>query len=508
MIKVLIIDDEPLVRMGMKSIIAWEEHGFHIVGEAGNGKQGLEKIMETRPELVLVDIMMPQMDGIEVIREAKKSGFNGKFIILSCVSEIEYLQQAIRLGVSSYLLKSSVTPQGILELVEEAAKEIQKGRILPEEFSDQSYGNTQHFAFNEFLNLILKRVIVNTKDIREKMQVFGFDERKNLYLLVSLVKEGEAELQKALYRMAAIGESLLDEGYWGSCFVNFEDYLVMLIACDSMKEAEELSFRLNASAKQCFDVRLITAARKIDLSQWDIGKQYEEASEEISAVFFESKAEKKEKGEWIPSTEYANFEKLSMAIRMIKNMMLQSRMISETEAKKVYAGAVEYVMFKFELAGADMKEELEGMDTVFSCLNRLDSFEKVHQRTLQILEKCYELAGQKGFAEYEDELTDVMIQYIHNHCNSKISAKDVAEHVHFSVDYTCKYFKKKTSTNLTDYILKLKIYRSHEELMEGKSIAEIAEKYGFSSDGHYLKVFKKYEGITPGAFVKRMHDSG
>ena len=101
------------------------------------------------------------------------------------------------------------------------------------------------------------------------------------------------------------------------------------------------------------------------------------------------------------------------------------------------------------------------------------------------------------------ERTDGMVKYIHSHCNSRISAKDVAEHVHFSVDYTCKYFKKKTQTNLTDYILKLKVYRSHKELMEGKSLAEIADTYGFSSDGHYVKVFKKYEGMTPGMFVKK-----
>ena len=126
MIKVLIIDDEPLVRMGMNSIIAWEEHGYKIVGEAGNGVQGLEKIREYRPDLVLIDIMMPQMDGLTVIEESRKEGFAGKFIILSCVSEIEYLQKAIRLGVSSYVLKSSVNPQEILETVEEAAAEIKK----------------------------------------------------------------------------------------------------------------------------------------------------------------------------------------------------------------------------------------------------------------------------------------------------------------------------------------------------------------------------------------------
>ena len=285
MIKVLIIDDEPLVRVGMKSIIAWEEHGYRIVGEAGNGAQGLEKILECRPDLVLIDIMMPQMDGIAVIREAKKKGFSGKFIILSCVSEIEYLQQAIRLGVSSYLLKSSVNPQGILELVEEAAKEIKKGKIFPEDFPEKLHGNTEHFAFHEFLNLILKKVISSQEDIGEKLKVFGFDGKKNLYLLTASLKEAVSG-RELLYRTAAIGESLLDEGVWGSCFVDFEDYLVLLMSGYSIKEAEEMAFRLQASAKQYFDVRLTAVIRKIMIPAWDISEKYEQAKQEMQAYFF------------------------------------------------------------------------------------------------------------------------------------------------------------------------------------------------------------------------------
>lgn len=500
MIKVLIIDDEPLVRLGMKTIIAWEEHGYVIAGEAGNGVQGLEKIFECKPDLVLIDIMMPQMDGLTVITEARKRGFSGKFIILSCVSEIEYLQKAIRVGVSSYVLKSSVNPQEILETVEEAAKEIKKDRALSEDAQEVFKESTDQFAFQEFLNLILKKVIGDRAEIEEKMQIFGFDQSKNAYLLVNSVRETGKDYRKLLYRMVPVGCSILEE-HWGTCFLNFEDYLVQFMAAVSIAEAEDIAFRLRASARQYFDVTLQTEIRRIDIPEWDLAGQYEDAKRELSGSFFERK---EERAELIPSTEYASYEKLSAALEMIKNMLLQSRTMTEAEAKKVYAGAVEYVMLIFELAGQkSIREEWKGADTVLEYFNSLDSFEQVHREALRILEKCYEMAGQKGFAEYEDELTDAMIRYIHSHCNSRISTKDVAEHVHFSVDYTCRYFKKKTQTNLTDYILKLKIYRSHKELLAGKSIAEIADLYGFSSGGHYLKVFKKYEGITPGTFVKK-----
>lgn len=502
MIKILIVDDEPLVRMGMRSIIAWEEHGYTIVGEAGNGVQGLEKIWECEPDIVLIDIMMPQMDGLTVIKEAKKRGFLGKFIILSCVSEIEYLQKAIRVGVSSYVLKSSVNPQEILETVEEVSEGLIESKDVSRGFKNSFGDDTEHFAFREFLNLNLKRVIVNAEEISEKMHLFGFPKDRNAYLLVSSIQESGRDSRKLMYQMKPVGASMLEE-HWGTCLVSFEDYLILFFAAYSRKEAEELSFRLKASAKQYFDIHLTTRIQRIDTQKWDIAEQYEVAKKELEEVFFENRETSVNK-ELIPATEYASYAKLSAALEMIKNMLLKSRAVTETEAKKVYAGAVEYVLLNFELGRIeDILEELSGKDTILDYFDCLHSFEQVHKETLRILEKCYDMAGQKGYTEYEDELTDAMIRFIHSHCNSKISTRDVAEHVHFSVDYTCKYFKKNTQTNLTDYILKLKVHRSRKELMEGKSIAEIADIYGFSSDGHYLKVFKKYEGITPGAFVKR-----
>ena len=293
------------------------------------------------------------------------------------------------------------------------------------------------------------------------------------------------------------------EEYWGTCFVSYEDYLVSFLAARSMKEAEELAFRLKASAKQYFDAALTVKIQRIDTQKWDIAEQYDIARRGLTEDFFE-KAEPDTDPEFIPATEYASYAKLSAALEMIRNMLLKSRAVTEAEAKKIYASAVEYVVLNFELTDQpQILQELHGKETIREYYDELHSFEEVHRETLRILKKYYELAEQKGYTEYEDELTDSMIKFIHSHCNSKISTKDVAEYVHFSVDYTCKYFKRSTQTNLTDYILKLKVHRSKRELMEGKSIAEIAELYGFSSDGHYLKVFKRYEGITPGMYVKK-----
>lgn len=105
LVRVLIADDESIVREGLKYIVDWAALGFSICGEAQNGEETLQKINDLRPDLVLLDIRMPRLSGTELIEAARSSGFTGEFIILSGYSEFKYAQTAIRYGVSFYLTK-------------------------------------------------------------------------------------------------------------------------------------------------------------------------------------------------------------------------------------------------------------------------------------------------------------------------------------------------------------------------------------------------------------------
>lgn len=103
--KLFIADDEIDVREGLRYILDWAELGFYICGEGKNGADTLEQILISRPDVVLMDIRMPKMSGLDVIRQAKEQGFQGKFIILSGYSDFSYAQEAIKYGVTCYLTK-------------------------------------------------------------------------------------------------------------------------------------------------------------------------------------------------------------------------------------------------------------------------------------------------------------------------------------------------------------------------------------------------------------------
>ena len=104
MLKVLIVEDEDIIRKGLAYTIDWVSMGYTVVGEAANGEEGLEKIKELIPDVVIADIRMPKLDGITMIREASKY-IKFESIILTSYAEFEYAQQAIGLKVFDYMLK-------------------------------------------------------------------------------------------------------------------------------------------------------------------------------------------------------------------------------------------------------------------------------------------------------------------------------------------------------------------------------------------------------------------
>ena len=125
MYKVLLVDDEPQILRGMEVGIQWENFGFEVIGTAGNGKEAWEMIQNNRPDVLISDIKMPFMDGLELVEIINKNFIKMKIILFSGFDDFEYAQKAIRFGVTDYLLKPVSMPQ-MEELLNRTHKEIEK----------------------------------------------------------------------------------------------------------------------------------------------------------------------------------------------------------------------------------------------------------------------------------------------------------------------------------------------------------------------------------------------
>lgn len=148
MYKVMIIDDEETIREGMRSVINWEEHNCTIVAEAEDGDEGVQLITELKPDIILTDVRMPGLNGLEMISQIKELHQQCIIIILTGFREFEYAQQAVKLGAFRLILKPTNTDE-LLQTIDDAVAELKKQVSTQNELSNlrsklkEFYGITQ-----------------------------------------------------------------------------------------------------------------------------------------------------------------------------------------------------------------------------------------------------------------------------------------------------------------------------------------------------------------------------
>ncbi|MBC8062857.1 MAG: response regulator [Clostridiaceae bacterium] len=178
MFKVLIIDDEEIIREGLRTVIDWKSLECKVIGEAVDGDEGLEMVSSTEPDIVFTDIRMPGLNGLEMISKIKEYKNECKIIILTGFRDFEYAQQAVKLGAFRFLLKPTNTQEIILS-IQEAIKELKKSKSNEELFKN------------------LKRKIKGNYDLSHSVTITEDD------ALNSNIKSSEYLVVKALAYMKA-----------------------------------------------------------------------------------------------------------------------------------------------------------------------------------------------------------------------------------------------------------------------------------------------------------------
>lgn len=187
MMKVLVVEDEDIIRKGMINTIDWLSMGCTVIGEAINGEDGLEKIEKLNPDLVITDIRMPVMDGLEMLREAEKREMKFEKILLTSYGEFEYAQEGIKLGVIDYILKpidEDIFYKALKKVKEkiksletlETVKDISNSKENIEFYNPKIYLDSEKDK-NRYVEKAIEKIIaaysekINIKDIAEELDV-------------------------------------------------------------------------------------------------------------------------------------------------------------------------------------------------------------------------------------------------------------------------------------------------------------------------------------------------
>lgn len=191
-----VIDDEYLVRLGIRETIEWEKYGFSVVGEASDGKHALDEVLRLKPDVILTDIRMPFMDGLEFMRLIREKGLDSKVVVLSGYAEFEYAKSALDNGASSYLLKP-IDNDKLIRIVTRLGKEITQQRKKQEQYDGLKEGIP--VLREKFFQDLLGGKYEDQDVIQGKSRLLGITHEGN-HLVILIRMDHEAGLSDAVPR--------------------------------------------------------------------------------------------------------------------------------------------------------------------------------------------------------------------------------------------------------------------------------------------------------------------
>lgn len=515
---VLIADDENNIREGLKCIMDWEGAGFEVCGEAANGEEALQSILTKKPSLVLLDIKMPKMNGIDVIMNARQQGFRGKFIILSGYSDFTYAQSAMKYGVDFYLTKPidedelSSAVDNIRESIEkeEAAsqnmihfREKAKDVILHELITGLGKSDDYQFPKEEIEHLHLDA------DIYQVVIYENFLRQTNslTYSFADLLKVANKENHTFEHLEKDQRDIILLKGDYA--LSRFQDFL-----SHYEKEPPQQGSPMDS---------LFLAYGKPVTSLEQISSSYKEALTLVERRFFCIQGQHTLGFDELPDVE-AKEQSLSDDIMQDFSSRL-SNYLQSFNRKKVaetlheleqYLYNVKNNISEVKLFLTDLYLQIkEKMNYTYSTANipfpsNSTVLEFIEQKyylyeIILFFSEQFEMVMNSTGNPSRDTVLDDILYYIDHNYKANIKLETIAPLFGYNSAYLGKIFTKTTGESFNSYVDNRRIEHSKELLMENKlKVYEIAEQVGYKNVDYFHKKFKKYVGMSPAEYRKTL----
>lgn len=526
MVKVFLVEDEFIVREGIKNNIDWSKFGYEFCGEASDGELAFPMIQKLKPDIVITDIRMPFMDGLELSKLIKKELPETEIIILSGHEEFEYAKEAIRIGVAEYLLKP-INGEDLLKQVDEVALKIVEKRkeseikrqyiqemeenILNEkkvffqhlvsgskslselldmagklgiDLSAMWYNvmlfkvQSQHHAYNEYSNSLIeieKRINqINTKD------VLIFD--RNL--------EGKALLFKADSRDTL--ENLQNEYimHMKEIFAEY-DYIHYFGGIgEPVNRLSELPDSFERAGRAFAHRYLMKESFILNSKDLEQEVYFEKENFNISDVDTRQIDRRKIKG-------FLKLGELEESIYFVEEFFndLGSNAMKSNMFRQYIIMDAYFCVIDFLIELKIPKEEIEQPDIVSGVFQ---SEESAVEYVVQIIKKAIELRDKASVNRYDDVLNEVMTYIQDNYADEDISLNLLASHVNFSPNHLSMIFSQQTGQTFIKYLTDYRMNKAKELLRcTGKRSSVISMEVGYKDPHYFSYLFKKTQGMTP-----------
>jgi Response regulator containing CheY-like receiver domain and AraC-type DNA-binding domain len=504
--KVLIVDDEILVRMGLKSIIPWEEKGYTLLGDAKNGAEAIEIFNETEPDILLTDISMPFMDGLELIRILKSRRPSLKVIILSNYDDFKYAQKGIQLGVNAYILKHEISAEKVLEALESLTGPFHSERPLP--VNDKK---------NEGFHANLYRLFKDNLTEREREGILaalsGKLQGPPFAVISMLLNFAEPEAEKWDLTKEETIESMALETLKSKEFQVFSvlcknEIIFILSGGETMDGMPERIKRMvqtvRNNTKQFLNQHLFIGISSIGFAPDQLRLLYDQSRCAREQSFFTNEiaiyAEDRTNAPDGCGSLHLDMEQLNKLVRL-KDAERVEKFLEDVFHSLYNRKSVDTVQNAF---GKLIRENAELFDSNNLILNQqsfadFSGFDEVKNYVIDVYKKICQ-HGERNICSVHIAKS---LRFLQQHYDENISLSQLADYLQINKSYLSLLFKQEIGVNFTSYLNNIRIEKAKELLLHTNYKAyEIAKMVGFDNPYYFSKVFKETTGMSCQEFKK------
>lgn len=532
MFKVLIVDDEPIIRKGLSNVIDWRSVKCEICGEAGDGIEGMEMIREMKPDIVITDIKMPGIDGLKMISETREIIPGGKIIVLTGFRDFEYLQEAIKLGAFDYLLKPAKIDD-ITSIIKRAVSEIEAHMEKENEIKNLKIEFEKKIPLlrQKLLYDVMFKILYKKEDIMEQLELYCLEIEEFILMIVetdeSDGENGRSQYENQLYQFGII--NVFEDNFK-------EDFTVYYIPLNNRKvvfivqtrpsrsDFEEIVYKninnLQDIICSCFGLTVTVSVSTLGSGIMSLSEKAMEAEQAMEYKFYMGKnsvilykdiksfyrtmdfsmLENHQKA-LIQSVRAGNEKNTNTALEEIRHYINEAS--TDSDSIKMF-----YWNLVSSICSIPLPEKIKS-DTYTGEVLTADIYKALEKCTTigglnSILEKiCLDTSSRINYFNHKTINSTLRraIDYINSRYSESITLNDAAEYAFVSTYYLSRMFTKELEKNFVDYLNEVRIERAKGFLRSTDyKTYKIAEMVGIRDAHYFSKLFKKYTGITPSEY--------
>ena len=521
-IKTVIADDDHLVRSYLKILPSWEQAGFEIAADVRDGEEAFEALGKTQARLLVTDLSMPLMDGIELIRKIRKTNTNLYIIVLSCHDEFEYVKEAMKEGADEYILKNTLDEKTLYDLLVSTKnkikeKEQQRSFSTKAEPAKQVDISAKYRFFNGILAGTLKgaaredaRVHAGIQGTYQNSAVISlfleeWEEKEERWTYLELERYCQdflARLQTALYELLESDSQKTETIYLGKgvfcCFLDLSD----------MRKSSQMQQRLTSTATPCYKIcQKEQYEYKIAVSNVCIGTEairqaFQQARDMMKFSFYDDREilyfdVDKKAGTQLPTMAQTLLNCVDrFAWQNDKEGFLKEckEVVREFQRELTESRLVVQWLHELERKAGITRDGRE---------RKVCHIQQLKKSLEQDADVMFEIS-QEVIPSDVNKAVRIAAEFVLRHYKEPIGLTEAAEEAGVNSAYLSYLFQKEMKVGFSNFLLNRRMECAREMLEKTNlKVREVAEQSGFNDYHYFSKAFKKIHSVSPAEYRRR-----